>query len=497
MGAQSRVVNVREFGGQVLVGAEQQDLAERHVAASRDRVLNAPVSNALLPGLAEAGRLLIVVRTLVVLHRPHRLARTLNCSPDMRDVGAYSAFTYWHHAHEGPTINSGALTPRYVIPSGMPSLLDPLPDETQQIVELVVQAYGQLGDWPIWQFVAQQALVKHGIDAAAAVRNQPHWPVRQWIGGYQAIRFMPGIAGNSSPDLPARTVVTVYGLFHRSKGADHPLARAVLKAIEAGAARQASVTLSPLQVKPVAIASSELVGFINHEQIPNVTASTLGLLLSGEPTTAGGGIQETDEWTWDLSRYSPLQPYVSTDVRSYLIKLDALIASETTHPYVAVPPETLPRALDHLNVVWKAITHQRLFYLRGVAGSASLVEPVNSGDQLTARLGALADIFDLFTRAADGRSPREGSLTVFRNLVVNRLTSEPAKDQARATVDQLIDINRIRNGRLHTDASNWAEALHRLEVPANEPPAEQWERIRSITVEAVYTIIELLQAVIE
>ena len=95
-------------------------------------------------------------------------------------------------------------------------------------------------------------------------------------------------------------------------------------------------------------------------------------------------------------------------MRSYLIKLDALIASKALHPYVAVPPETLPRALDHLNVAWKAVTRDRLFYLRGVAGSASLVEPVNSGDQLTARLGALADIFDLFTRAADGRCAAGG-----------------------------------------------------------------------------------------
>ena len=194
----------------------------------------------------------------------------------------------------------------------MPSLLDPLPVETQQIVDLVVQAYGQYGDWPIWRFVAQQALVKHGIDAVAAVRNQPEWPVPQSIGGYHAIRFMPGLAGNSSPDLEARTVVTVYGLFHRSKGADHPLARAVLAAIEAAAARQASVTLSPLQAKPVAIASSELIGFINREQIFNVTASTLGLLLfSVSRPQPAAALQETDQWTSDLSRYPPLQPRTS------------------------------------------------------------------------------------------------------------------------------------------------------------------------------------------
>ena len=132
-----------------------------------------------------------------------------------------------------------------------------------------------------------------------------------------------------------------------------------------------------------------------------------------------------------------------------------------------------------------------------VAASASLVEPVNSGDQLTSRLGALADIFDLFTRTATGSSPAGGTLNAFRDQLMNRLTSDPARDQARATVGQLVYVNRIRNGRLHTDAFNWTESLHQLGVPASDSPAEQWERIRAITVEAVYTIIELLQASIQ
>ena len=55
------------------------------------------------------------------------------------------------------------------------------------------------------------------------------------------------------------------------------------------------------------------------------------------------------------------------------------------------------------------------------------------------------------------------------------------------------DINRIRNGRLHTDA---AESLYRLGAPTNESPAQQWQRIRAVAVRAVYTIIELLQPLI-
>lgn len=42
-------------------------------------------------------------------------------------------------------------------------------------------------------------------------------------------------------------------------------------------------------------------------------------------------------------------------------------------------------------------------YSHGLAGAASLVEPVISVDQLRAGLGALADVFDLFMCAADGR----------------------------------------------------------------------------------------------
>lgn len=132
-----------------------------------------------------------------------------------------------------------------------------------------------------------------------------------------------------------------------------------------------------------------------------------------------------------------------------------------------------------------------LFYPRGLAGAASLVEPVNSGDRLTARLGALADIFDLFLRTADGKPPKGGSLNAFRDDLVGRLQSSATQEQARAAVEQLVDINRIRNGRLHTDATNRAESLRRLGVPASDSPTQQWDRIRTVTVEAVYTIIQL------
>ncbi len=144
-------------------------------------------------------------------------------------------------------------------------------------------------------------------------------------------------------------------------------------------------------------------------------------------------------------------------------------------------------------MVWNTVAQQRLFYPRGLASADSLVEPVNSGEQLTAWLGALADIFDLFLPTPTGKSPQSRSLCAFRDQVVSLLPSGPRQGQARAAVGQFIDIHRIRNGRLHTDATNWAVSLHRLGAPASEPPGQQWDRISALTVGVVYAIIELLQ----
>jgi hypothetical protein len=379
--------------------------------------------------------------------------------------------------------------------TGMTSLLDPLPDEGQQLVDLVAHAYAMTGKWPVWQFVAQQAFGKYGMDAEAALRSLPQWQ-GPGVTRYQAVRTVPAAAGNSSPDIEARTVLTVHGLFHVSRDEEHPLVRAFRKAVDVGAERQGSATISPLKATSITVEGDRLASVVSHRASVDLKPAELGLLLSGEPLTTGGGVREADAWTWDLTRHRPLRPFVTADARELLVKLDGLSGAQAEQPYVPVSPDALPRALDHLNVAWKVLTGQRLFYPRGLAATASLVEPASSGDELTARLGALADVFDLFMRTADGKPPKPGSLTAFCEELVSRLPSAPDQDRARAAVCRLTDINRIRNGRLHTDATNWIESLRRLSVPPGDLPARQWDRIRSAAVDAVYVIIELLQQLI-
>ena len=228
------------------------------------------------------------------------------------------------------------------------------------------------GKWPVWQWVAQQAFGKYGIDAEAALRSLPQWQ-GPGVTSYQAVRTVPAAAGNSSPDIEARTVLTVYGLFHASRDEEHPLLRAFRKAVEIGAERRGGA-ISPLKATPITVEGGHLAEVVSHKASIDLKPAELGLLLSGEPLTTGGGVREADAWTWDLTRHRPLRPFVTVDARKLLVKLDGLSGAQTEQPYVPVSPDALPRALDHLNVAWTVLTGQRLFYPRGLAAPASLVE---------------------------------------------------------------------------------------------------------------------------
>ena len=91
---------------------------------------------------------------------------------------------------------------------------------------------------------------------------------------------------------------------------------------------------------------------------------------------------------------------------------------------------------------------------------------------------------------------RTGTLVLFRQELVAQLADPNAQQRSWDAVQRLLDINEIRNGRLHTDATKWAACLNGLGVAPGDLPAQQWDRIRTATVEALYTVIELLQPLI-
>ena len=77
-------------------------------------------------------------------------------------------------------------------------------------------------------------------------------------------------------------------------------------------------------------------------------------------------------------------------------------------------------------------------------------------------------------RSADGK-PKSKTLILFRDELTTRLSDDGARERARVAVSRLLDINEIRNGRLHTDATTWAGCLGRLGITPSDPPDQQWE----------------------
>jgi hypothetical protein len=89
--------------------------------------------------------------------------------------------------------------------------------------------------------------------------------------------------------------------------------------------------------------------------------------------------------------------------------------------------------------------------------------------------------------------PKSKTLILCRDELTTRLSDDGARERARVAVSRLLDIKEIRNGRLHTEATTWAACLGRLGITPSDPPDQQWEGVRAMAVDGLYTIIEVLE----
>lgn len=51
------------------------------------------------------------------------------------------------------------------------------------------------------------------------------------------------------------------------------------------------------------------------------------------------------------------------------------------------------------------------------------------------------------------------TLTLFRTELITHLPDSAAQQRAGEAADRFLDVNEIRNGRLHTDATTWTACL--------------------------------------
>lgn len=160
---------------------------------------------------------------------------------------------------------------------------------------------------------------------------------------------------------------------------------------------------------------------------------------------------------------------------------------------VARSPFDLPESLDFLDATWRLTfgKHRRLVHLPTAAEAAGLGQSCSTREEFEARMSDLADVLDGFEVAGElipadheGRGP----LSAMKAVLGDRLDEEEAAAAVEA-VGTLQTVRRVRVALQHSDAVG--ELLPRLaSVGAPAPPewGEAWDRIRTVTAEALDTI---------
>jgi hypothetical protein len=375
------------------------------------------------------------------------------------------------------------------------SLLDDVGPDVRVLLNILMEAWARADQWPIRQYVAHE-MASAGLDLTDVLHELP-----EWNHGYRAVRVLrsPNPLPNAPPELGDRIAPTVHGLVHSAGGTADQMVKSFLAGVKVGYARQMSFLPDPLKVKPVTLDSQALISGIRQQLGPfgEVSAGQVRLMLAGEPTTWLGVSPDADspDWTWKLW-FEPLGPFAVDTGPAYLAALEELIGGRpaSADSRAMVEPSALPRALDHLDAVWHLLAGQRLFKRPGFARAASLSEAAASAVEFEARCNALYDVLSMLTVPKIEKVT--GPLNFLREDLKQRISDPESLERATDAVATLQQVVKLRRGQAHSDAAQDSrQAAARLGVRLTGDWADSWDRVRRVAIEAIYALIEELDAV--
>ncbi len=378
----------------------------------------------------------------------------------------------------------------------MASLVDPVSEDIRALLCQIADPWTKSRRWPVWQYV-RGCLDEAGIDADRVWREMPTWDRN-----YRAAQALDSF-GSQTPLDEQRVALSVHGWVHSGHETSDYVIRLFLSAIQLGHQAQRSAPLDPDHVRDVQLDGPRL--FAQADQAldgrPTGGRDVLPHVLSMEPPTWGSlsvsresDSSFPDAWTWGVTRLR-LEPFAQSKTGwDYLATLQEQVAAPSRATIRASDPLTLPRALDHIDVVWQ-LTHegQHLVQLRKANAVAELGLGANSGEEFQARLSALADVLLAFDVQGEGKSDRrKRSLTVLRERLASCLESDQvALREMGEQVDQLNAIVDVRHGQQHSDSAitRAAEAAARLGVSTSGGDWETaWEQVRGVAAQSILAL---------
>lgn len=365
----------------------------------------------------------------------------------------------------------------------MPSLLDPLPDNTLSFLRVVADGFAAAsGSWPCWQWVSQQMWTVHGLDAEQILGGMPTWEH-----DYRPVRI--GYRGQPIPKIADEVPLSIHGMayVYPAVPAVGQLVGAFLTALKTAAVMQRGISPEPTRPTELKVPAEDFTRTVNTTAGTELPVAQLFAILRGEPATWLGINQHNGDWTWDLTSIR-LAPYAEVrTVEDYLARLDALVAVPQ-QPMLpeSLPPLALPEAFDHLGLAWRIATGERLFLIPRAAIPAKLTQPAGSQEEFESRCSALCDMLKSFEFPAEG-----GSLNNMKGRLSDLLGNDTA-GRAGAAVDTLRRIFQVRAGQQHHGADIGAEgartALGLTHFGADWAGA--WDHLRATAVQALTIIRE-------
>jgi hypothetical protein len=326
----------------------------------------------------------------------------------------------------------------------MPSLLDPVSADALRLLQTIADGFGANNDaWPVWQYVALR-LEADGLDPEDSLRNLPTWQ--------HHYRPVSVATSGMFPDPDHQIALTVHGLFQvRHPAIDH-LLRAFLAALRLAAEQQLRVTPKPGQAQEIIAEGPDITAEVNKQADVSLTPPQLASLLKREPATwSGVQNEQTDNWTWNLTRLRLSRFREVVTAEDYLIALEQIVGI----PVIAateqqLPPLALPEALDHLDLAWRMVTGQRLLRVPRATPAGLLTQPAASGEEFAARCSALTDVLNSFELA----DPPEmnGSLQRLKTQLQDRLGDTAGR--AVGGVEMLRHLVALRVGQQHGGAAD-------------------------------------------
>jgi hypothetical protein len=375
------------------------------------------------------------------------------------------------------------------------TLLDDISPAGKQLLDILLQAWPKADQWPHRQYVDRE-MADAGLDLAEVLQELP-----AWRHGYQAVRVLHRAMEppqGAPAELGDQIAPTVYGLVH-SAGEAAEMVQAFLSAVRVGYAYQSGFLPDPVKIKTVKLTSDDLIHAIRAERrkhFGEFNARLVRQMLAGEPAT-WLGVNDPDDpvWAWNLLSRS-LRRFAVGSGLEYLTALEELIAvpRQPVDSLAPIDPSALPRALDHLDAVWQVVAGQRLFKRPGFAVTASLAEGPVSAAEFEMRCNALYNVFSMLTVPEVDKA--EGALNFLRADLARRMTDPASLDRATNAVRTLQQIVKLRRGQAHPEAAQDSrQAAARLGISLTGDWAGSWDQVRRVAVEAIYVLIEELEAI--